>query len=292
MLMLFRPLKDLVKTLNATLISAVPNPELPKNLLDKLEAFKRHDDATEDDGGQLHKELVEIHKKYFGKVRRLSAQDSLAEDEKLAAFIKVIQILRPKLKGQAKLQDWYKLVIQPILDGVGSTRAEAKAAKELLLDILDHEGDEGDDESERAKTAVHFTNRLIEAYMRRTRIPDADDEELDGEDDVVAQQFEDVLVTYGEKKPKVGWTRVFRSVHMLTFVGIDARAGQTNSQQGYPYASTRPFERFRATSATTLVSSGTNKHHSTLTSMPPDRHIYSCFVVGIVCANHVPASYP
>jgi len=203
MLILLRSLKDLIKALNTTFASSVPDPELSKDILNKLEAFKKHDDADEDDGGQLQKELIDTHKKYFGKVRRLSGQDPLADDEKLAAFIKVIQILRPKLKGQAKLQDWYKLIIQPILDGVGSTRAEAKAAKELLLDILDHDGGEGDDESERAKTAVHFINRLIEAYMRRTRIPDADDEELDGEDDVVAQQLEDVLVTYGEKKPKV-----------------------------------------------------------------------------------------
>jgi len=205
MLIYSRSLKDLVKVLSTTLASPIQNPELSKDLQDKLEAFRKHDDADEDDGAQLQKELIEVHKKYFGKVRRPSAQDFVVDDENLSAFIKVIQVLRPKLRGQAKLQDWYKLVIQPILDGVGSTRAEAKAAKELLLDILDHEGGAGDDESERAKTAVHFTNRLIEAYMRRTRIPDADDEELDGEDDVVAQQLEDVLVTYGEKKPKVSW---------------------------------------------------------------------------------------
>lgn len=196
-------MKDLVKVLNTTFASPIQTPDLSKDLLDKLEAFKKHDDANEDDGGQLQKELIDIHKKYFGKVRRPSAQDFVVDDENLAAFINVIQVLRPKLKGQAKLQDWYKLIIQPILDGVGSTRAEAKAAKELLLDILDHEGEGGEEESERAKTAVHFTNRLIEAYMRRTRIPDVDDEELNGEDDLVAQQLEDVLVTYGEKKPKV-----------------------------------------------------------------------------------------
>lgn len=209
MLISFRSLKDLTKVLNTTFASPLPSPELPKDLLDKLEAVKKHDDADEDDGAQLQKELLEIHKRYFGKMRRSSALDASIDDERLAVFISVLQVLRPKLRGQAKLQEWYKLVIQPILDGVGSTRAEAKASKKLLLDILEYEGS-GDGESERTKTAVHFTNRLIEAYMRRTRIPDLDDEALDGEDDLVAQQLEDVLITYGEKKPKVGYTKSSR----------------------------------------------------------------------------------
>ncbi|KAK3065699.1 hypothetical protein LTS18_002506, partial [Coniosporium uncinatum] len=63
---------------------------------------------------------------------------------------------------------------------------------------------EEDPSREKAATSIHFTARLIEAYLARTRIPSGGEEDdvVSPEDDFVAHELENILVAFGRKMPK------------------------------------------------------------------------------------------
>jgi len=95
-------------------------------------------------------------------------------------------------------------VVRPVVDSVGYKRDAVEEAREFLLSIMVFDPEE-DPSREKAATSIHFTARLIEAYLARTRIPSGGEEDdvVSPEDDFVAHELENILVAFGRKMPKV-----------------------------------------------------------------------------------------
>lgn len=198
-----RLVRDITKALQPALANPTSTAKLPKELDVALEAYNNKPDELEDEDRQtLHRELLAAYRKYVSTNKQHSDDNAAPNNDKLSTFIRVLLVLNSKIRRQEKLQDWYNMIVQPVLDGVGHTRDEISLSTELLLRMLIY--DEEDENTEaNAKTSKHFLTRTLEAYMRRTRLQDADDEKLGDEDAFVARQLGDALVEFGQKMPRV-----------------------------------------------------------------------------------------
>jgi len=207
-----RLIRDITKALQAALTSPSSTPSLPKELNAALEAYiNKPDELEEEDRQTLHKELLEIYKRHIGTRKQHDADDVTPSNDKLSTFIRALLVLNSKTRRQEKLQDWYNLIVQPILDGVGYKRDEISLSTELLLAMLVYDEEIDDKASRNATASKHFLSRTLEAYMRRTRLQDAEDDRVGDEDAFVARQLGDALVEFGQKMPKVcvmSWSNV------------------------------------------------------------------------------------
>ncbi|KAF2103324.1 hypothetical protein NA57DRAFT_52850 [Rhizodiscina lignyota] len=184
-------LKDVVKLLNKTFAEPrVPLP-LPDEIIHTIETYlESHSTIDDHDSQRLQDELLNVYQKYV--------PDAL---EKHGAFVNVLRHLRPVITGEKRLEEWWTLVIRPTIDAVGHKRDTIEDAREFLLGILVFDEDE-DPTGEHARISAHFTQRLIDAYLARTRIPFSDGAVISPEDDFIAHELETVLVTFGRRKPK------------------------------------------------------------------------------------------
>jgi hypothetical protein len=163
---------------------------LPDEINDVIEAYLNSHRNIDDHGSQrLQEDLLELHR-------------SSVTPEKEDAFVNVLRRLQLAILGKARLEEWWRLVIRPILDGLGNRRDTIEDAKEFLLSILVYEDDEAGDER-RVRLSEHFTQELLDAYLARTKIPTSEDSPATSEDDFVSNQLEGILVAYGRKRPKV-----------------------------------------------------------------------------------------
>lgn len=196
-------LKDVSKALHGTFgKKPTTASELPPELREILESFVgKHPILDEEDAEQLQKDLVDIYKKHVSRGNKQKKEEH-DEPSNLERFIHVLKILRPLVAVGKMLQECYKLVIAPVLNAAGHTRMEINLATELTLDILVYNA-EGDGSGERAKSSKYLTNKLLDAYIERTRPNDKDGETNSAEDDFVASQLENMLVAFGQKRPKV-----------------------------------------------------------------------------------------
>jgi len=199
-----RLIRDITKALQAALASSSSTPGLSKELNVALEAYiNKPDELEEEDRQTLHKELLEVYKKHIGVQKQHSGGGTTPDNNKLSTFIRALLVLNSRTCRQEKLQDWYNLIVQPVLDGVGYRREEISLSTELLLLMLVYDEDTYDKKSPNATASKHFLSRTLEAYMRRTRLQDAEDDKVGDEDAFVARQLGDALVEFGQKMPKV-----------------------------------------------------------------------------------------
>jgi len=199
-----RLIRDITKALQVAIANPTSTATLPKELNVALDAYtNKPDELEEEDRQTLHKELLGLHKNHIGTHKQHNGDDATPNNDKLSTFIRVLLVLSTKIRRQEKLQDWYNMIVQPVLDGVGHTRDEISLSTELLLCMLVYDEDTDDKESPNFTASKHFLGRTLEAYMRRTRLQDVEDEKLSDEDDFVARQLGDALVEFGQKMPKV-----------------------------------------------------------------------------------------
>lgn len=191
--------KDAVKALESAFAGPTVAHPLPDELQQTIESFlEKHLDIDDQDSQRLHEELLQTYNNHV--------QD---EPVKRSAFLSVLRQLRPAIRGDARLSQWWTLVIRPVVDGVGHKRDEIEDAREFVLGVLTYEtGSEND--AEQAQAAASYTQKLLECYLRRTRIPTGEDDVITPEDEYVAREIESLLVIYGRRKPKV------RSQHPAT----------------------------------------------------------------------------
>ena len=182
-------LRDTTRALQHSFVSSAP---LPEELQLTVEAFlEKHPSIDDNDAQRLHDELVTIYNKNVAGF-----------PGKHAPFVAVLRQLRPAIKSQDQLSEWWDLVIRPTIDSVGHKRDTVEDAKEFILSILVFDTDE-DHSGYAARLSAHFLQRLLDAYLVRTRIPTRDGPAASPEDDFVAHEIEAVLIAFGRKKPKV-----------------------------------------------------------------------------------------
>jgi len=124
-------------------------------------------------------------------------------------FLQLLQLLRPCMQGQSQLQEWWTLVIEPIINGTGYKKIEIQRASEFLVEILDYDS-EGEGRVEGARISSHFTDILVSMWLKRTRVPLPDQDTLTAEDEHVARLQENVLIEFGKRKPRDFMTVVDR----------------------------------------------------------------------------------
>lgn len=171
---------------------AAPTIPLPDELQQTIEAFlDLHQSIDDHDSQRLHDELILIRNR-----------SSNTSSERLGAFVHVLRLLRPAIRGEKRLGEWWLTVVKPIVDSVGHKRDTIEDAREFILGILVFDADD-DKTGENASLSAQFTRRILEAYLARTKIPTTDEEVVSPEDEYIAQELEGILVAFGKKKPKV-----------------------------------------------------------------------------------------
>ncbi|KAL9063228.1 MAG: hypothetical protein Q9157_008343, partial [Trypethelium eluteriae] len=184
-------LKDTVKALNATFSgSSVPLP-LPEQLQTSIETFlDKHTDIDDHDSQRLQDELLTVFHRHVA-----------SSNEKHAPFIRTLRQFRPAITGQARLLEWWELIIRPSIDTIGQKKNVNEEAKELLLSILVYDVEDKDKE-EKAKLSNKFLTVLLSIYLDRARLPTADGITTSPEDEYIARDLESLFVAFGRKKPK------------------------------------------------------------------------------------------
>ncbi|KAK5016708.1 hypothetical protein LTR60_002278, partial [Cryomyces antarcticus] len=164
---------------------------LAEELQRSIETYLDKNEAVDDhDSQKLQEELLSIYQK-----------DVKNDPTKHAAFVSALKQLGPGLGGESRLNEWWKLVIQPVVNNVGYKRAVVEDAQEFLLGILVYEDDD-DQLGQKAALSAQYTGRLLDLYLMRTRIAFSEDDVVSQEDESVAQGLESILVAFGRRKPK------------------------------------------------------------------------------------------
>ena len=114
----------------------------------------------------------------------------------------VLRVLQPVIRGEKRLEDWWLLVIRPVVDAIGHKRDTIEDAREFLSGILLFDADD-DNSGDGATLSAKFLGRVMEAYMGRSKVPTSESEEISPEDEFIAQELESILVNFGKKKPLV-----------------------------------------------------------------------------------------
>jgi len=184
-------MKDAVKALNQRFSESSLSSPLPEDLERILGQFVlSHPTIDESESQRLHDELMAVHNKYV-----------VGNSENHPPFLATLRALRPVLRGESRLDEWWTLVIRPTIDSIGHKRDTIEDAKEFLLGVMVYNQEE-DKTGEKAIISEHFTRQLLDAYLERTKIPFGD-EIVSPEDEFIAHDIEGILVSFGRKKPKV-----------------------------------------------------------------------------------------
>ncbi|KAF2143650.1 uncharacterized protein K452DRAFT_296651 [Aplosporella prunicola CBS 121167] len=183
--------KDASKALDDAFASPTAPVPLPEELQQAIDAFlEKIHELDEADAQRLHEDLLACYHAHIHD-----------HSEKHGAFLKLLNQLRPAIRGHVRLTEWWDLVLRPIIDGVGYKREEVEDAREFVLSVLAYEPGE-EDEQEKAMSAAVFLKKLLDCYLWRTRIPSGDNDTITPEDEFVSHEVELVLVAFGRGKPK------------------------------------------------------------------------------------------
>lgn len=191
----FGSLKDLLKSVNAAFATSTVAHDLPSPLEDSIQSFVYSDPDVDDSTSlRLHDDLQSVFRKH------VENPPSDAES-KHGAFLQLLLLLRPYLRSMAQKLHWYKVAILPVLDAVGRLRVEISRASTLMVSMLDYDLEEAD-ATLHAKDSTQFVKLLLDGYMAHALDATADGNVYSLESEHIASQFENVLVTFGKKKPK------------------------------------------------------------------------------------------
>lgn len=181
-----------MRALGATFTDPHPPSSLPEDLTETLESYlDRHLPVEDGDSQRLQEELVQLYKKNVA-----------GAPNQHGPFLAVLKVLRPAIRGESRLLEWWNLVIKPTVDAIGHKREEIEGARDFLLGVLVFDSDE-DSTGENARISKIFSKHLLDAYLSRTKIPTADSDTTSPEDDFIAHELESVLISFGRRKPKV-----------------------------------------------------------------------------------------
>lgn len=185
-------MRDTIKLLNSTFSAATTTYPLPDEIHQTIEAFlERHNDIDEHDSQRLHEDLLSLYMRHVD-----------GHPEKRGSFLSALRFLRPALTGEARVDEWWDLVIKPTIDAVGHKRHEIEDAQEFLQGLLVFDADE-DKTGDRARLSKHFSKKVLDIYLSRTKVPSAAEDSVSTEDEYVSHQLESILVAFGRRKPKV-----------------------------------------------------------------------------------------
>lgn len=187
-----RSMRDTLNALTSTFAAPTTPYPLPDELQHTIEAFlERYQDIDEQDSQRLHEDLLSLYNRHVA-----------GNADKRGPFLSALRRVRPALTGEARMKEWWGLVVKPTIDTIGHKRHEVEEARGFLQDILAYDADE-DKSGEHARISKQFSKILLDAYLSRTKVPTGADDFISPEDEFVSHELETVLVAFGRRKPKV-----------------------------------------------------------------------------------------
>ena len=153
-------MRESLKALNAAFsASAVPDP-LPDELYATIHAFlQRYDDIDDHDSQRFHDDLHALYLRHVAN-----------SPDKRGAFLSALRLLRPAITGEARLTAWWNSTLRPVIDGIGYKKSEIEDARAFVQSILVYDPGE-DHDGEHARLSALFTNKILDAYLARTKVP-------------------------------------------------------------------------------------------------------------------------
>ncbi|TVY20224.1 Tuberous sclerosis 1 protein-like [Lachnellula arida] len=175
--------KDLTKAIH----SSVSNPSLPlpDDLVEIIHAYlEKHDES---DSQRLQEEL-------------LNTYDSSIIDKpsRFAAFLAILRTLKPALRGNGRLLQWWYKLSTPVLIKLGQEKGLAVETRDTLLELLVYDEDDPEIEDARLTSKV-MAHNLVETWLEKSRFAS---EEMDNHDRFVQEQVQTILLAFGKKRPQ------------------------------------------------------------------------------------------
>jgi hypothetical protein len=185
-------MRETFKALNTTFSAATVPSSLPDDLRATIESFlERYDDIDDHDSQRFHDDLHTLYQRHVAQT-----------PDKHGAFLSLLRAVRPALIGEARLTVWWNLVVKPTIDSTGHKRQQIEDAREFLQSVLVYDV-EADKDGERGRLSRLFTKRVLDAYLARSKVPSVAEDTVSPENELIAQELEFVIVTFGRKMPKV-----------------------------------------------------------------------------------------
>ena len=202
-----RSFKDLTKAINTSI--SKPTLPLPDDLVAIIHAYlEKHVDHDESDSQRLQEELLNIYDSSI-----------LEKPSRLPPFLAMLRTLKPAIRGNGRLLQWWDKLSTPVLIKLGQEKGLAVEARDTLLEILVY--DEDDTEIEDAKaTSKVMAHNLVETWLEKSRHAS---EELDNHSRFVQEQIQTILLAFGKKRPKVyakntgGWFTMLTASGFLDY---------------------------------------------------------------------------
>lgn len=185
-----RSLKDVVKSIQH-LVPTTTLP-LPDSLVEVIQAYlDKHLPIEDGDSQRLQDELLSIWKKLARN-----------NPERYTVFIAVLRELRPAIRGVGRWLQWWDTLVIPVLGHIGEGRGLEKETRQLLLDILVFEEDNGDDARKEAarQTSIVISEKVLEMWLKQSRVATAD---ANPEAHYMSERIKLVLIAFGQKRPQV-----------------------------------------------------------------------------------------
>ncbi|KAF2201239.1 hypothetical protein GQ43DRAFT_416177 [Delitschia confertaspora ATCC 74209] len=184
-------MREAVKALTTTFSAPTTPYPLPDELQQTIEAFlERYHDIEEHDSQRFHEDLLSLYTKQVA-----------GHPEKHGSFLGALRLVRPALTGESRLEEWWNLVLKPTIDTVGYKRHVLEDAREIIQSILVFDADE-DKDGEQRRLSKHFTKRILDMYLARTKLPSSAGDIVTPEDEFVSEELVSILVAFGRRKPK------------------------------------------------------------------------------------------
>jgi hypothetical protein len=189
-------MRESLKALNATFSAPTVSYPLPDELYATIEAFlERYDDIDDHDSQRFHDDLHALYLRHVAN-----------SPDKRGPFLSLLRLLRPAITGEARLTAWWNSALRPVIDGIGYKKSELEDATAFVQSILVYDPDE-DKDGEHARLSAVFTNKILDAYLARTKLPT---DVVSPENDFAAHELASVLVAFGRKMPKVAPPTVYQ----------------------------------------------------------------------------------
>ncbi|KAF2188188.1 hypothetical protein K469DRAFT_737553 [Zopfia rhizophila CBS 207.26] len=184
-------MRETVKALTSTFSAPTTPYPLPDELHQTIEAFlERYHNIEDNDSQRFHEDLLSLYMRYVA-----------GSPEKHGSFLSALRLVRPALTGEARLDEWWGLVLRPTIDGIVHKRHEIEDAREILQSILIFDVEE-DKDGEKARLSRHFSKKILNAYLARTKVLSSAEDIVSPEDEFVSHELESVLVAFGRRNPK------------------------------------------------------------------------------------------
>ncbi|TVY45361.1 Tuberous sclerosis 1 protein-like protein [Lachnellula subtilissima] len=175
--------KDLSKAINS-LISK-PFLPLPDDLVELIHAYLEKHDAS--DSQRLQEELLNTYDSYI-----------LDKPSRFATFLAILRTLKPALRGNGRILQWWDKLSTPVLSKLGQEKGLAVETRDTLLEILAYDEDDPEIEDARLTSNV-IAHRLVETWLEKSRFAS---EEMDNHDRFVQEQVQSILLAFGKKRPQ------------------------------------------------------------------------------------------